>query len=246
MEFPEVATLADELEYRLGTLDDILRAATDGNGASSKIEITSEQLDVLRGISSNFKGLLESYNGHYTNGKGPERKSETELPEDLLIKMSNPEESEARRTSVAFIAQTYGGLNVIKEQDGRRTTNLKRFTGTIINSNVFTKGLVDMAAIGDQSGVNYLPSEFRHLSLNDRLQLARLLSWDNLKSWGFNAFEIDSITSKLGKGNGCPVVMIGWAVLASPYSQVSGFHSMFALPTFMILLSPTVSNISLI
>ena len=75
--------------------------------------------------------------------------------------------------------------------------------------------------------------------------LARELSWDNLKRWGFDIFLVDELSShttfqKMDESErsvddppqdwdknleaisrGCPMVLVGWAILASPYSQLA-------------------------
>ena len=157
---------------------------------------------------------------------------ESKLPKDLLMKMmsSTKGKTASGRSSVAFIAQTYGGVQL--PQENKRPT-LKNMASSLLVSNIFIKDL-----LRDTFGVSYLPSEFKRLDSEKRLEIARMLSWDSLKVWGFNAFDIDRISSqqmfryenesldhssRMGleiTERGCPVVLIGWAVLASPYAQV--------------------------
>jgi hypothetical protein len=218
MEFPEVTALVDELELKLGTLDGIVSVAGE-DGSPPKLEITSDQLEDLKGISSNFKDLIKCFNNHYNRRSGLKKAESTvELPQDLLLAMANTEDSAAKRANVAFIVQTFGGVQVLQDNKDR---NLKKMAHSVLHSNVFTKELAkNIVGIHEKSGVYYLPNSFKQLGSDDKLRLARLLSWNSLKSWGFNAFEVDKITFKHEKQKGCPLVLIGWAILASPYAQV--------------------------
>lgn len=170
---------------------------------------------------------------------------ESELPKDLLLKMITSGKSDvAAQSSVAYIAQTYGGVQFTPDFGKRRKSSFKMVASKVLNSNVFVRGLVAETKnwTKDKSGVNYLPTEFKLLSLDKRLQLAKMLSWNSLNVWGFNAFEVEKISSHINFSmdennanamddsnrmgleiteRGCPIVLIGWAILASPYSQVS-------------------------
>lgn len=218
-------TWREDLETRLRILEDILSTAAEDEAdpdETAKLEISSEQLEALRGISSSFNGLQDCFNEILRRNKKQSRDSEAELPEDLLMKMANPEESAARRASVAFIANTYGGLDLNKPQlMGKRRP--KHHMKSVSETSIFARRLRLTCIgeeVGDPCGVNYLPTEFKRLGLDERKSLARMLSWDNLKSWGFNAFDADKMSSGSDSIQGCPIVLIGWAILASPYAQV--------------------------
>ena len=197
---------------------------------------------------------------------------------------------ESRRTSAAFLCQEYGGVNVptsigvpIKEQTKR---SFRGFARALSNSRIFVNS-VKCLTNTDRSGLEYLPTEFTRLGLEERKRLTRMLSWESLKEWGFNAFEVDELSAHLmyrdpskrdlsesqvlaknislsdleyfpgslerersqrserslsslamedsldnldrpqDCGNvesvllGCPIVLIGWAIFASPYAQLA-------------------------
>lgn len=167
---------------------------------------------------------------------------EAKLPKDLLLKMVNSRKSMSARSSVAYIAQTYGGVQFPQNVEKRRKSSLNLMAHKVLNSNVFVKGLVEETSFGtrDKSEVIYLPTEFKTMSYDNRLKLAKMLSWDSLKVWGLDVFEVEKISShqnfsmeenpdhlddsnRLGleiTERGCPIMLIGWAILASPYSQV--------------------------
>jgi len=61
---------------------------------------------------------------------------------------------------------------------------------------------------------SHAPKEWYEIrEKNDRIKLAELLSWDNLRRWDFDIFEVDKLT----RGN--TLLFVGWAILSSPYSQ---------------------------
>ena len=213
---------------------------------------------------------------------------------DTLMSMSDKSASDSltdsekkarhsRISSAAYLCQEFGGISVPKNIDGQNKEQAKRtfrgFAKALSNSRIFVKSVKSMAKT-DRSGLGYLPTEFSRLGLKERKRLARLLSWDSLKEWGFNAFEVDELSSApvycdLSKRNlsesqvfannislsdleyypgsseqsasgvamneslddfdrppqdsnnlesvmlGCPIVLIGWAIFASPYAQLA-------------------------
>ena len=232
MELPEAAALVDQLEFRLSTLDHILSKATDDapEKDTRKIEISEEQLDNIKDISSNVNGLLKCFNDYIIKKKGKLHTSESsEIPADLLLKM-NSEKTAPGRTSATYIVQMFGGITLEKP----KPKGLRNFASQVLHGNVFSKSLRDVTSSRQQEGdYLYLPTEFKRLDLDKKVQLARMLSLENLKMWGYDAFEVENITHQdrfvggLDESDtlqvvrrGCPVVMIGWAVLASPYAQV--------------------------
>eukprot|EP00956_Cyclotella_meneghiniana_P028699 scaffold67690_cov55-Cyclotella_meneghiniana.AAC.5 len=166
----------------------------------------------------------------------------TKLPKALIRKMVNSKRSDRMRASAAHIAQIYGGINLPEDFDreaNETKTRLKSFAGTVMRGSMFVRALVKETSFSQELGIgviNYLPTEFQRLDLDKKKQLARMLSLENLKMWGFNTFEIENITHQdrfVGVGGldesdtlevvkrGCPIVMVGWAVLASPYAQLA-------------------------
>lgn len=173
--------------------------------------------------------------------------SVSKLPKELLYNMVDPKRSKGHKSSILFIAQTYGGVKVAAESIPNQKSNLRSTALQLMNSNVFVKGLIEDTNFGviDSSGIKYLPTEFKKLKLDERKEIARMLSWENMKKWGFDAFKVDEISSHLSYEfenemaavatggiddsnkiglevlkRGCPIVLIGWAILASPYAQV--------------------------
>ena len=180
----------------------------------------------------------------YVDEEEEDFESVSTLPKELLYNMIDPKRSNRNKSSILYIAQTYGGIEVHDEKPQRRKTNLRETARQLMNSNVFVKGLIEDTNFGviDSSGINYLPTEFKKLGLDERKEIARMLSWENAKKWGFDAFRVNEISShmsyefdnEMAMGGmddstkvglevlkrGCPIVLIGWAILASPYAQV--------------------------
>jgi hypothetical protein len=67
--------------------------------------------------------------------------------------------------------------------------------------------------IGDTE--TYLLPEWSKLQPSEQVELSHLLSVESLKRWGFDIFHLDRLT------HGQPLLFIGWAILASPYSQLA-------------------------
>ena len=189
------------------------------------------------------------------------------IPREILGMM---ESDSSESVFSAAIAHEYGGLELPSRyivKSGSTTTDgtkqrrsMKQFAKAISKANVFVDHAKVMGNVG-KNELEYIPSEFTRLGLNGRKRLAQLLSWENLKSWEFNTFEIDRLStirvfrgasdrSLLGQNNndmkqrrasdatkeslhdssnslvessehGCPIVLVGWAILASPYSQLA-------------------------
>jgi len=58
-----------------------------------------------------------------------------------------------------------------------------------------------------------VPHEWYEFDHETQIQLSKRLSWENLKRWDFDIFEVSKLC------NGRPLLFIGWAILASPHSQ---------------------------
>jgi len=205
---------------------------------------------------------------------------------------SEKQARDSRISSCAYLCQEFGGVDVptsigvpAKEQ-GKRSFRV--FAKALSNSRIFVNSVKRMTNT-DRSGLEYLPTEFSRLELKERKRLAQLLSWDSLKEWGFNAFEVDELSASLMYRDqskrdlsesqvlandisisdleyhpgslereqereqrvsshrsisslnmedsldnfdrpqdnlesvlvGCPIVLIGWAIFASPYAQLA-------------------------
>ena len=111
--------------------------------------------------------------------------------------------------SVKFILSEFGGIaekTFLNRPEGRLTRK---------TSSDFSRGSesTDDSLESEIMKNIYIPPEFENLSKEKRSALFKLLSWSSLKQWNFNIFEL----TKLCKGH--PLVMMGWAILASPHSQ---------------------------
>eukprot|EP00804_Cyclotella_cryptica_P005602 CCRYP_003068-RB/>CCRYP_003068-RB protein AED:0.07 eAED:0.07 QI:485/1/1/1/0.5/0.66/3/427/793 len=322
LEFPEIGMLVDELESRLKALENVLSTAESADvvqassDAKRKVEITSEQLDAINGISTNVRGLLHCLNHHHNNlnsqrkirreqkdgsySRRPRRHSShdvsprstrshvdaasisssklllhnavepekshwrhctvfssnsgmnftdmdstSKIPKELLLRMINLEPTAVGRSSVAYIAQTYGGVQ-LPTDFGRGLKSLPSFKNVakqVGRAKSFVFELQRSVSEKAITGAEYIPTEFKRLSFEKRKQLARMLSWESLKVWGFNAFQLDKLSTiqwiGCDKGGatkdsplesfdkvqvakvGCPIVLMGWALLASPYAQLA-------------------------
>ena len=74
----------------------------------------------------------------------------------------------------------------------------------------------------------YCPPEWNALNSKTRMELTRLLSWDNLARWDFNILtvtELSKDTMKVSSSAGynygqcCPLLLVGWAILCAPMAQ---------------------------
>ena len=160
------------------------------------------------------------------------------IPKEILTMMDS-ESSES--VFSAAIALEYGGLDLppkFTRDGGTKRRSLKQYAKSLVNASIFVDGAKQLSNVG-KDDLEYVPSEFSRLGIDERTKLAKLLSWDNLKVWGFDTFEIERLsTIQVFKDikeplqtvessrtlfesseHGCPIILIGWALLASPYSQ---------------------------
>ena len=49
--------------------------------------------------------------------------------------------------------------------------------------------------------------------MNLKQQLTKILTWDNIKNWNFDIFELDELSLNH------PLVLMGWAILGAPHAQ---------------------------
>jgi hypothetical protein len=91
-----------------------------------------------------------------------------------------------------YLASTYGGL-------------------LLSNST----GKVDIAReYPNVDGALYVPREWEQLSSSTKVKLAGVLSLKNLDSWDFNVLDVVKVVNPTSV-----LVLVGWAIIASPYSQ---------------------------
>jgi len=84
---------------------------------------------------------------------------------------------------------------------------------TAIGTGSFGRSLFFLQKDTDVDIVDFVPTEFKRLSRDEQLQLHKLLSWESLKRWDFNIFDLHRLTRRR------PLLFLGWAVLGSPYAQ---------------------------
>ena len=183
----------------------------------------------------------------------------TPIPKELILGMMQNESTQGGG-SAAYLAHEYGGMELpqtytvtTRKQPSKRT--LKGFFRAVSGANMFVSQVKLHGNVG-KNELEYLPGEFTRLELKERKRLAELLTWKGLKAWGFDAFEVEKLSTitlfrksvsqrntifsdvdlrepsssnaasfeddvvKASK-HGCPIVLIGWALLASPYSQLA-------------------------
>lgn len=384
LDYPEVGMLVHQLEERIDTLESMmaecngetLTASANGDDSNKTVAISFEQMDALKGLSSNVSGLLHCLNHHHcrkhkrltdtktdvnsnttdppirmkrqsftygsikkpiNSAKSPSSRRwvrevldrepppsspqnqkharhttvfasnkgmnfsllssrnesiyKSTVPKELIYNMMDSESSDGM-SSAAYLAQTYGGIELPSQFRGEakkmgRRKPFKDFAKSMTTANEFVKQLY-MTKNVRRDLSEYLPREFTVLGLSERKRLACLLSWEGLKVWGFDAFEVEKLStaplvkrasidsppeiilgkdkkvrprisqevdaltflsgskdSKEGDNNeedidisnnvpedvrrdeltithrGCPMVLIGWALLASPYAQLA-------------------------
>lgn len=318
--FPEMGLLVNELELRLKALENVLSTAesvdvAQDSNTTRKVEMTTDQLDAINGISTNVWGILNCLNDHRNHIKSqrkvhrvpeggsnsrqfrrnssldlsprstkelidaainsstksllhnmlePEKPqwrhhtvfssnngmnftgigSASKIPKELLLRMIYLEPTAAGRSSVAYIAQTYGGVQLPSDFENglKNLPSFKSVARQVGRARSFVRELQRNVSERTITGAEYIPIEFKRLGLDERKQLAQMLSWENIKVWGFNAFQLDTLSSVRGISYdevgaiedadlnsfekfertkpGCPIVLMGWALLASPYAQV--------------------------
>lgn len=132
---------------------------------------------------------------------GPQS-TESHIPKALLDAVPEP-----GSTSDYILAQ-FAGIKRVRAKQ-------KFFN--VVNANRFLYRLKLQTSSSRRLKTNnkevFVPMEWSRLELDEQVQLANLLSWENLQKWDFDVFEVDRLT------HGQPLTFIGWAIMASPYSQ---------------------------
>jgi hypothetical protein len=91
-----------------------------------------------------------------------------------------------------------------------------------------TPSIVVLREEVDNLEMVYCPPEWNALNSKTRIELTRLLSWDNLARWDFNILtvtELSKDTMKVSSSAGynygqcCPLLLVGWAILCAPMAQ---------------------------
>lgn len=115
------------------------------------------------------------------------------IPTTVMENLENPNN--------VFIASLYGGLK------------LRNRNGSMLSECSEVVQEREMS-ISEVSSSVYVPEEWNALSLENKKNLAGLLSLNNLQQWNFNILEVVECTG--GKN---VLLLIGWAIMASPHSQ---------------------------
>eukprot|EP00581_Thalassiosira_minuscula_P012286 CAMPEP_0183718610 /NCGR_PEP_ID=MMETSP0737-20130205/11823_1 /TAXON_ID=385413 /ORGANISM="Thalassiosira miniscula, Strain CCMP1093" /LENGTH=1076 /DNA_ID=CAMNT_0025948201 /DNA_START=113 /DNA_END=3343 /DNA_ORIENTATION=+ len=181
----------------------------------------------------------------------------THIPKELIfgVLQADSATGEGAGSSAAYLAHEYGGMALprrfgVRNQNNKARKSMRDFARAVSGANIFVSQVKRAVNVGKDE-LQYAPREFTRLELTERKRLAKLLTWKGLKKWGFDAFEVERLSSvsiyrkgmstkKLSVGNdiaetstvsfedddvvessrhGCPMVILGWAILASPYSQ---------------------------
>jgi hypothetical protein len=129
---------------------------------------------------------------------------ETFIPQSLL-KADNKESSD-------YLLANFGGVR----------HNPKKKLKTVMKAGLFLKDLKDKT-LSKQSITKFTtklreealfaPPQWLLLPRENQNRLRELLSWDNLAKWDFPIFEFATLSE------GHPLVLMAWAILASPHAQ---------------------------
>lgn len=134
---------------------------------------------------------------------GSKTLGESHIPRGLLGASSPEMES----TSEYILAAFAGVARKSVKTKVSKVVNAQRFVTRLQGSANSSRKLNDI--IRDA----YLPPEWKKLDVSERKELTEILSWENLQKWNFDVFAVDRLT------HGQPLLFVGWAILASPYSQ---------------------------
>jgi hypothetical protein len=102
----------------------------------------------------------------------------------------------------SYVLREYGGIS-----STRKRPSLLRQSGYRLSGSDIT--MFSTLDEWDDS----IPAEFQSLSPQEKNDVARILTWEKLKAWDFDIFELDQVSK------GHPLVLMGWAVLGAPHAQ---------------------------
>ena len=292
------------LHSSLHSAQGMVRPGADAAAAVTSVDVNPAQREALCGLSGDVRDLIAAVDarlaaaaearGPRGDGDGDGNKSEDQRKDrqntsrqaqrvravtnlkdavdkggSLLNELANGTMSERA------ISNIFGGVE-IEEKEAKKKT-FKDLTQSLIHANrvarMFSEGRQSTEM--DQTELEYVPREFGRLGEEQRRQLAKLLSWEGLDSWGFDAFQVERLSrvsryrrqstlqqsivrldhfSELDASEttreeqteseafwealsdhehaaddapqdtaqyGYPLVLIGWAVLSSPYAQLA-------------------------
>ena len=141
---------------------------------------------------------------------GPKYRRESHVPRELLNVSPNS------GSTSDYILAAFAGIHSQRASAGARMLK-------VVNAHRFVSRMVTVTSdrqltIGDTE--TYLLPEWSKLQPSEQMELSQLLSMESLESWGFDIFHLDRLT------HGQPLLFIGWAILASPNSQLAMKRSM--------------------
>eukprot|EP00980_Cylindrotheca_fusiformis_P028733 scaffold22641_cov206-Cylindrotheca_fusiformis.AAC.3 len=165
------------------------------------VEIIDELLDDgVVGLTPQQRSGLRAAQELLLGGVANQVEKTFHIPINLLDN-TNKRGGRVSMASKSYVLEEYGGITPRRErptltrQEGiRPSTGVKHF-------------------LSEDEWDDTIPSEFLDLSKEKQCQVFKLLTWEKLKAWDYDIFELNTAT------DGHPLVLMGWAVLGSPYSQ---------------------------
>lgn len=137
---------------------------------------------------------------------GGVKENDYEKAYHIPLNLLESTERSSKRVSLAsksYVLKEYGGLSNFS-----RRPKLERQLGVRAE-----KSMLSLEEWDDS-----IPAEFQSLSKEDKCRVTAMLTWEKLKVWDFDVFELDEISK------GHPLVLMGWAILGAPHAQ----HAMAA------------------
>ena len=136
---------------------------------------------------------------------GPRYRRESHVPRELL------NDAPHSGSTSDYILAAFAGIHSQQVSAGARMLK-------VVNAHRFVSRMVTVTSdrqltIGDME--TYILPEWTKLQPSEQIELSHLLSWESLERWGLDIFHLDRLT------HGQPLLFVGWAILASPYSQLA-------------------------
>eukprot|EP00569_Conticribra_weissflogii_P012459 CAMPEP_0171377002 /NCGR_PEP_ID=MMETSP0879-20121228/19943_1 /TAXON_ID=67004 /ORGANISM="Thalassiosira weissflogii, Strain CCMP1336" /LENGTH=619 /DNA_ID=CAMNT_0011887017 /DNA_START=208 /DNA_END=2067 /DNA_ORIENTATION=- len=202
-----------ELEECISTIESILTSSPPSHNNLSRDQTSAVQ-NLREKINKSCHQQSFPPSGDYSEYDGS---SAAQLvPSCVMEDLENPNHR--------FIATLYGGLKIPEVRTKVRSPLIHN---------------IDFLGNGKNSTKHYVPEEWAALSRENQLRLAELLSLSNLKRWDFNILnvieclndtprnkETDDFTTVTTDGTSAAnprdsniLVIVGWAIIASPESQ---------------------------
>jgi len=132
---------------------------------------------------------------------GPMKRRESRVPIELLS--DSPDAGSASD----YILAAFAGIH---------RSPVRNKVMKVVNAQRFVSHMVKITSgrrLMDGNIEAYLIPEWTKLELCHQKELTEMLSWESLQKWDFDIFDLDRLTQ------GQPLLFVGWAILASPYSQ---------------------------